>query len=125
MKKKILGFACAMLVIGWTDSSKGGGDNTPASGVITNADGPSTNAMSSSAAHPQAWRVYPATPPLASTVSTTNTTTVVIVGTTNASVTTAPPAAKTPPAPGSADPDPDTIQSAPSLQGTQASPGPI
>jgi len=103
----------------------GGVDITPASGVFTNADSPATNSVSPPSAHPNAWTVYPGVQPIGSSDTIPNTNTSVIVDNTNAPVPAPPQKAAAPSAPGSADPDPDTIQSAPGLQGTGAAKGPI
>ena len=125
MKKKFFGFAGAIILSGWTGLAVAGSGYPFVPAPVIFVNGGSTNRVSFTLPRLDTWRVYPAEASELPVAPPPSTNTLTLLDNTNAPMATPPPPppVATPP-PGSIDPEPNTIQSSPSLQGSQPGSGP-
>jgi hypothetical protein len=124
MKKKFFGFAGAIIISGWCGLAVAGNGYLFVPAPVIFVGGGSTNMADFTLPRLDTWRVYPAEASELPVASPPGTNTVTMVDNTNAPMATPPPPPPAPPPPGSVDPVPNTIQSTPSLQGSQPGSGP-
>jgi hypothetical protein len=132
MKNKTLGLGCAIVLAGGTALADEDAALAHPSGAITYVNGTATNTENILLPRLETWRVYPAEQTETAASAPAGTNALVIVDATNAPAVAppvaAPAVAPTPAAPpvtAPANGNSDSIQSAPTLQGSEPGKGPI